>query len=175
MMIRFLLKTTILLLLFSLSVIAQHSFEVQTDDVSGKPMLVGIISRDEIQQTVFKEWWNEEYENYIVDNLTADEIVPYLENVKIKIAGASWCSDSREQVPRLFKILDYLTFSEKDVELIFVNRDKKCPGLDISNLSIDLVPTFIIYKNNVEAGRIIELPYESLESDILSILYEPEE
>jgi len=32
------------------------------------------------------------------------------------------------------------------------------------------VPTFIIFKNNIEAGRIIENPLTSLEQDMVNIL-----
>jgi len=38
------------------------------------------------------------------------------------------------------------------------------------NWIIKRVPTFIFYKNNVEAGRIIENPATSLEQDIVNIL-----
>ena len=37
-------------------------------------------------------------------------------------------------------------------------------------LGIQRVPTFIIYKNNIESGRIIETPKTSLEQDLVNIL-----
>lgn len=152
---------------------AQSGYEIRTDEKSGNPMLVGIISRSDLQNTEFNEWWSEEYNNYEVDVIGADQIIPFTDNVKIKIISATWCSDSREQVPRLYKILDYLAFPENDIELFFVNRDKSGLADEVTGLSIDFVPTIIIYKNDSEAGRIVELPYESLELDMLSILYEP--
>jgi hypothetical protein len=38
------------------------------------------------------------------------------------------------------------------------------------SLDIKRVPTFIIYKNNIETGRIIENPTTSLEQDMVNIL-----
>ena len=41
---------------------------------------------------------------------------------------------------------------------------------EYDQLEIQRVPTFIIYKNNIEAGRIIENPVTSLEQDMVNIL-----
>jgi hypothetical protein len=41
---------------------------------------------------------------------------------------------------------------------------------DFASLNIVRVPTFIFYKNNSEAGRIIEVPKTSLEQDMVNIL-----
>lgn len=164
-----------LLLILSNNAFTQSAYEILTDEKSGKPMLVGKITREEIQKTSFNEWWGEEYNKYDVDVLTADELIPYLKDVSIKIIAASWCSDSREIIPHLYKVLDYLAFPEKDIEMIFVNRYKTGLADEVSDLSIDLVPTIIFYRGNIEAGRIVEFPYESLELDILSILFEPVE
>lgn len=159
-------------LLCSLTV-AQSGYEIRTDEKSGKPMLVGSISRSDLQNTEFNEWWSEEYNNYEVDAIGADQLIPFLEELQIKIVSSTWCSDSRELIPRLYKILDYLALPESDIELVFVDRDKKGIADETDDLAIDLVPTIIFYKHDSEAGRIVELPYESLELDMLSILYEP--
>lgn len=169
------MKLYVLLFLFIISsdIFTQSAYEIQTDENSGKPMLVGTITREEIQKTVFNEWWSEEYANYEVDVIGADQLISYLENVKIKIIAASWCSDSRELVPQLYKVLDYLTLPEEDIELIFVNRDKTGLADEVNGLSIDFVPTIIFYTNDTESGRIVETPFESIELDMLSILYDP--
>jgi len=44
------------------------------------------------------------------------------------------------------------------------------PGMDISALKIERVPTFIVYDGIKELGRIIETPAETLEEDLLMIL-----
>jgi hypothetical protein len=41
---------------------------------------------------------------------------------------------------------------------------------EYDKLDIQRVPTFIFYKNNIEAGRIIENPETSLEQDMVKIL-----
>ncbi len=171
------MRLLILLFFFVLTAefFTQSVYEIQTDEKSGKPMLVGLVTRTEIQKTVFNDWWSEQYNKYEVDILAADELIPFIENVTIKIVAASWCGDSRETIPHLFKVLDYIAFPEKDIEMIFVNRNKTGLAGEVNGLKIDFVPTIIFYRSNTEIGRIIELPYESLELDMLSILFEPSE
>jgi hypothetical protein len=41
---------------------------------------------------------------------------------------------------------------------------------EIDDLKIEFVPTFIFFKNDVEIGRIVEAPTESLEIDMVKIL-----
>ena len=53
---------------------------------------------------------------------------------------------------------------------IGVDNGKLSPIGDYEALEIQRVPTFIIYKNNLEAGRIIENPVTSLEQDMVNIL-----
>ncbi|MCU0474188.1 MAG: hypothetical protein MUC93_12635 [Bacteroidales bacterium] len=48
--------------------------------------------------------------------------------------------------------------------------DNYKPVNEYDQLEIQRVPTFIIYENNIEAGRIIENPLTSLEQDIVNIL-----
>ncbi|MCJ7553180.1 MAG: thioredoxin family protein [Ignavibacteriaceae bacterium] len=167
------MKTTLFIIVFFLSsfVFAQTNYEIQTDEKTGKEIIVGTYTRD----ILLLSEWEEEYSTYSVDAIAADEIIPLIENIKIKIIGASWCSDSREQIPRFYKILDYMDFPEVGVELIFVNRNKAGLADEVTGLGIELVPTFIFYKNDSELGRIIETPYESLELDLLNILNETTE
>jgi len=61
-------------------------------------------------------------------------------------------------------------FPPDRVTYIGVDDSKLSPVAEYPGLDIQRVPTFIIYKNNVEAGRIIENPLTSLEQDILNIL-----
>lgn len=167
-MIRYLL---FLVLLFSSLVPAQNKHKTEIDSVSGKPMIVGVYSREILSDSV----WDQAYQHYEVDAITADELIAYTADIKIKIIAATWCSDSREVVPAFYKLLDYITFPEKDVQIIFVNRAKKSLGDEVTKLGIEFVPTIIFYRNNKELGRIIERPYDSLEGDMLSILAEQTE
>jgi hypothetical protein len=43
---------------------------------------------------------------------------------------------------------------------------------EVEGLQIDFVPTVIFSKDNKELGRIIEMPFDTLEKDILKIIFE---
>ena len=68
---------------------------------------------------------------------------------------------------------NYLTcgnFLVKRLSLLVLIMQSFLLLANMTSLDIDRVPTFIIYKNNIEAGRIIENPITSLEQDMVNIL-----
>ena len=92
------------------------------------------------------------------------------EGLTIKIVLGTWCPDSRREVPRFMKVIDTWNFPTDMLTFIGVDNEKNSPIGGYGELNIQRVPTFIIYKNNIEAGRIIENPVTSLEQDMVNIL-----
>jgi thiol-disulfide isomerase/thioredoxin len=99
-----------------------------------------------------------------------EELKIKLDDVDIKIVMGTWCSDSRTEVPHFYKILDEINYPEEKVTLINVNRDKQGLEKEVEGLDINFVPTFILYRAGEEVGRIIEMPYETLEKDMLELV-----
>ena len=143
-------------------------YKIVRDPKKGGPMLVGKIDRSELLKDPFDKWYKQEYDSYTVDSAVLGGA--NLPAFRLTIVFATWCPDSRMEVPRMLKILDYLFVPDKDITLYCVDRNKKAGKFDISNLNIQRVPTFIFYVNGKEKGRIIEHPKQSLEKDMLSIL-----
>jgi len=164
------MKSLVIVLLFTIVSFAQTSTTCTIDPKSGKPMLVGLSNREAMQDTSFAWWFNSEYENYELDRETLSQIKMDNEFNSITIVLGTWCSDSRREVPRFYKILDSLNFHSSKIKLIMVDRKKEAGDVDISSLKIELVPTFIIYNDGLEIGRIIETPKETLEKDLSAIL-----
>lgn len=147
----------------------QSLCKIVTDEKSGKPMLIGLCSRENLTNDTSFSWWFEaEYDYYEPEDSIMKLI--NLDSVKIVCVQGTWCSDSRREVPRFYKILDMLKFDYSNFSLYCVDRNKKAEGFDIDQFIIERVPTFILYKNDSEIGRIIETPVETLEKDILNIL-----
>ena len=42
----------------------------------------------------------------------------------------TWCSDSRENVPSFFKLIDYLNIKDKNIDLIGLDVNKENPNGD---------------------------------------------
>ncbi|MCK9209655.1 MAG: thioredoxin family protein [Ignavibacteriaceae bacterium] len=164
------MKNLLLILFFSFVTLAQTTNQCVIDQKSGKAMLVGICDREAFKDTSFAWWFNAEYENYNLDKETLTNVKMDNEFHSITIVMGTWCSDSRREVPRFYKILDSLNFPPGKVKLIMVDRKKEAGEMDISSLKIELVPTIIFYNDGLEVGRIIETPKETLEKDLAAIL-----
>ncbi len=157
-------------IIFSSFIFAQDYNSIIIDDESEKPMLIGYCTREAFDDSSFSEWWGSEYNLYEVDNETAEEIKTGFEDLEIKLVMGTWCSDSRREAPRFYKILDEMEYPSENISLINMNREKVGLEDEVDGLEINFVPTFIFYRNNEEIGRIVEMPYESLEKDMLEIV-----
>ena len=143
-------------------------------DNSGKPMLLGIQSPAALNKSPFNEWYTKNYTGYKVNDTITDKIKPILKNTNFLIFMGTWCGDSKREVPRMFKILEACAVKKSQVKLVMLNDHdsfyKQSPGHEEAGLNIHRVPTFIVYKDQQELGRIVESPVVSLEEDLLSIL-----
>jgi thiol-disulfide isomerase/thioredoxin len=165
------MKNAALLILFSVAVLRAQEKNIEiTEQSSGKPILIGLCDRSAFADSSFAWWFNSGYDSYSADSATIKKFYNKLEGAEITIVMGSWCSDSRREVPRLFKILDKVNFNQNRVTLYCVDRGKKEPSGRVEKLSIKLVPTIIVYRNETELGRITESPEVSLEKDLLKII-----
>lgn len=160
----------ILISLIASNLLAQQFNNSVIDTVKNKKMLIGYCTREAFQDTAFKDWFDEQYNNYQPDYEIIDQLEGKLEDISITIVMGTWCSDSREQIPAFYKILDDLNYPPDKVTLICVDRKKKGLSDEADDLNIELVPTIIFYRNGTEIGRITETPQESLEKDLLGIV-----
>ncbi|MCH8325767.1 MAG: thioredoxin family protein [Bacteroidetes bacterium] len=156
------------LILFSVISVAQNKIII--DSKTSAPMLIGEINRQAFQDSVFSWWFNSEYLMYEVDSTSLKSNVNALRNYDITLVLGTWCSDSRREVPRFFKILDYLNYQKDKIKIFAVDRSKKGLNNEVDSLNIQKVPTIIFYKNNKEFGRIIEEPKVTLEKDMANIV-----
>lgn len=163
-------KILLVIVFFPLLIAAQDKNKLTVDERSGKPMLIGFCDRTAFADTNFAWWYNSEYDNYEVNTTDLDLIKGKLNGISVKIILGTWCSDSRREVPRFIRILDELKFDESRLTLICVDRKKESPAGNIKELEIKLVPTFILYREGKEIGRIIETPQTTLECDLQKLL-----
>ena len=143
--------------------------QIVIDEMIDEEILYGYCDREGLTTEPFNEWFQTEYNYYEIDHETLDMVnTELLTNIEIKIVLGTWCHDSQRELPRFYKIADYLDFD--NYMLIGVNRAKLAKGTEVDELNIELVPTFIFYNAGKEIGRIIESPIESLEKDIVEII-----
>lgn len=102
-------------------------------------------------------------------------------DVTVTCVLGTWCSDSRREVPRFWKLLDLMDGPDLELVMLAVGRTDApeaalwleengvAPGYR-ERFGIELVPTFIVTENGEELGRIVETPEISLEADLAAIL-----
>jgi len=161
---------TILTIIIVLSIsfsYAQNAKKVK-DAQSDKEIIIGKCSYDEIVKEIPD--YHSQATAYRPNDQVMDGLKYKLDNYTFTIVFGGWCEDSKTQVPKFMKLLMYLKYDINKVNYVRVDRDKKAGTYDISNLKIEKVPTFIIYKDGKEAGRIIESPTTTMEKHFSKIL-----
>jgi len=160
-----------LLLIFILpEAFAQKTNKIVMDPALHSDVLVGPCTRSGLEHSIFGRWFNEEYKSYHPNTAAIKAIAKKINKTTITIVFGSWCSDSKMQVGRFYKVLDEAGFNDSHVKNIAILRSLKVGNLDISGLHIQRVPTFIVSFHGKEVGRIVESPRVSLEADLEAIL-----
>jgi len=133
--------------------------------------LLGYFTYGQMTRAPHSAWFMKGFDEYQLNNEPLEKLVEIpKDDLTLKIVMGSWCPDSRREVPRFMRILDKWQFPVSKVVFIGTDNAKIAPVGEYSGLNIERVPTFIVYKNNIEAGRIIENPKTSLEQDMVNIL-----
>jgi len=142
-------------------------------------VLFGNMTREDFN-TYLPSWFAE----YSPNPETASSISGLLEGVDITCVFGSWCSDSRRDVPRMWRVLEMAGYPDLEIEYLAVGSSRFTADSGIPEkllrwskeaknyYDVERVATFIIYRNGREIGRIIESPEISLEKDLLNILSE---
>jgi len=113
-----------------------------------------------------------EKQRYQPDIAAVTALKNYNNSVNILVMLGSWCSDSRREVPRFLKVMDEVHNGNIRYEMYGLDRGKRDSiGLGEKN-QIEFVPTFIVFNEMGEIGRIVETPIFSIEQDLAEILAE---
>ncbi len=133
--------------------------------------LLGELTLPMLHNQPHSDWYFDGYGHYQPDMTVLAELMEQeTDGLTITIVLGTWCPDSRREVPRFMKITDLWGFPKDKIRFIGTDINKAAPLDDFPQLGIERVPTFIFFKNNVEIGRIIEVPVTSLEQDTRNIL-----
>jgi len=143
-------------------------------DPSGNPMLLGHHTKEDLQQTPYKDWFDKNYAAYQIDSASANALKPFVKNKRFEIFMGTWCGDSRREVPRMFKLLEYAGVTASQVTMIMLDDHdstyKQSPDHAEKGKFIHRVPDLVVYNGKKEMNRIVEYPVVSLEKDLLCIV-----
>ncbi len=155
-------------------VINAQTLNSEISEDGDKPYLLGKIDKNGLTSENYNTWFSENYNNYEVDETAIIPLTSELKNCNITLFMGTWCGDSKQEVPKFFKILEACNFPMKQLNVVALsnkpNLYKQSPQHEEAGLNIHRVPTFIFYKNGIEINRIVEHPVETFEQDMLNIL-----
>lgn len=143
----------------------------QADTLDEGPVLLGKYSIDVLTNEPYNQWLTQGYNAYNPNAEVLEKVKPYLnESIQIRLFMGTWCEDSRREVPTFLKVLDQLGYPRKNLNTVMVDTLYQTPNGLEKGFDIIRVPTIIFYKDTTEINRIVELPIETIEKDMLNIL-----
>jgi len=167
------LRISLLLLIFVSVLHAQEQKEPVTDPYNGEEILFGKVNPEAFLQEPYSEWYLKEYNSYEPDPAVMEVLDrDILSTWFVTIVLGTWCSDSQREFPRFMKIWEELGLNADQLTIITVNSKKEAPFDETSGLDIEKVPTFIFYQCNMELGRVVESPEETIEKELFRVLFE---
>ncbi|HSQ20990.1 MAG TPA: thioredoxin family protein [Blastocatellia bacterium] len=137
--------------------------------ITGHQGLTGETDNQRLFETV--PVWRYLMDGYQPD-ITAVAVIKSIQaETTIIVALATWCSDSKQHIPRLLKALDAAGNPHLHIKLIGIARQLREPAETIKQRKIVHVPTVIVERDGVELGRIVENPTaKTIEQDLAAIL-----
>jgi thiol-disulfide isomerase/thioredoxin len=130
--------------------------------------LTGYVTRAALED--YESWKTLRAQDYTPDPAAVKTIGQRGRDVQVLAIVATWCPDSKREVPRFFKIYDQAGLGTGRVTMVGVDRSKKdAEGLTVK-YEIVRVPTFVFFRGDKEIGRVTERAVTTLEQDIAAIL-----
>jgi hypothetical protein len=115
--------------------------------------------------------WQQVYDATVPEAAAVASLRSKVPGLRADVYFGSWCDDSKNNVPLFLKIID--SINEPEFKVSFHTVEKK-PATGqkyfVEDVLVEKVPTFIFYRNDVEIGRIIENPKESMLQDMMQIV-----
>lgn len=161
---------TAILALFTFQAYTQELNKKVIDEKTGQEILIGYCDENGLKQGEFGQAYETEFNSYQMNMDIMHDLKYQLADVTFTIVLGTWCGDSKEQVGRFMRMLRNMKYDINRLTIIAVDRNKLAGDVDIKNLDITKVPTFIVFRNDQEIGRIVETPIKGLDYDLQAII-----
>jgi thiol-disulfide isomerase/thioredoxin len=116
--------------------------------------LLGHLTREELH--AYEPWKPLFVEPYALDAAAIAAIKANADGVTVLVIVATWCPDSKREIPRFLAIMDAEGMRESQVTMVGVDRTKKDAGGLTDTWGVTRVPTFVFLRNGQEVGRVVE-------------------
>ncbi len=150
---------------------AQRSdYEVLTDKKTKATVYRGECTFDDLMNRASFSWLAQGAAEYRPDTARISFLRKHLPAYHIVIFMGTWCDDTYNLLPKLYKVITATNFPMGNYTMYGVDRNKVTKNIEHKLYKIENVPTFIISRGNTEIGRITENTKKSIETDLAVII-----
>jgi hypothetical protein len=149
-------------------------YEVTKDIENGERVYMGVFTFKDLERDTAFSWLPQGMNSYEPNAKAMKYLREHLHDYSLKVFLGTWCDDSHQQIPKLFKVLQLLGNVPTDILLTGMDRGKITKDqymADVRQMKITLLPTIVVLdKDGNEAGRITESVQKSMEDDLVKII-----
>ncbi len=119
-------------------------------------ILSGRIDRSILESDTAFAWFKENMKWGEADLSAVEAIKKNSSKFSLVVLMGTWCHDSNNLIPKLYRLLDTSGYPESKVLLIAVDRNKKAYKNIQAKYNFSNTPTFIVLQNGKEIARVTE-------------------
>lgn len=158
---------TAIIMMLSVNLFAQD-FQTFVDKENGNTVYKGRLTYRDLEQGM--EWFRDGYKAYKPDTTAMAYLKQHMKDYHMVVFLGTWCDDSKNMIPKMFKVFIDAYYTGDKYETYGVDRAKTSLKGEQKTYDIKFVPTIIVFDGNKEIGRIIENVNKSVEEDLVAII-----
>lgn len=159
-----------LLLVSTIAMGQKANYVILQDAKSGLKVFKGQYAfKDLLTEPTFT-WMQKGIATYKPDEGALKTLRENLGKRHIIVFLGTWCEDSQNLIPKLYKVLNLAQYPMANLDMYGVDREKTTGSGIEQKYKITLVPTIIILDGQKELGRITESVDKSIEADMVKII-----
>ncbi|MCC6685048.1 MAG: thioredoxin family protein [Bacteroidia bacterium] len=129
-------------------------------------ILLGEITADSLRNDTACKWFGNP-PPYTPCEAFTGKLTAAADKLFVKIYCGNWCEDTQRELPRFIKVADATGLK---YSLYFLDRNKQSPGGAEKKDTILFIPTFILLKEGIEVGRVVESAPYGIEKHLADLL-----
>lgn len=157
-------------LLVSIPSFAQFGYDVSTDKENGMKVFKGDFTFGDLKNEKTFTWFTTGAASYKPDSAAMTTLKKHLNRFEIVVLMGTWCDDSHNLVPKLYKVMQQTGYPEDKCKIYGLDRAKEAKGMEHRIYQVTKVPTVIVFQDHIEIGRIVETVKKSIEEDLAKII-----
>jgi len=165
---RFILS--ILSLFLITSTYAQGDYVRSIDKKNKSVVYQGPISFGDLNREPSFSWFGLGVQAYTPDSASIRFLRDNLGNYRMIILLGTWCSDSQDIIPKLYKTLLLAKYPMSQITMFGVDRKKTTLKQEHMFYHLESVPTIILMKEDKEIARIVESLNKTIEEDLVALI-----